>query len=86
MAAGTVGDHYGCQVDEGSIHPCIVNGEDIGDTLYTLGVLGWLGIATIPIGMAALGIYLLILIVIGIITWVRKARKKKKLAEVIANE
>ena len=50
MAAGTIANHYDCDLDEGSIHPCIVNGNDIGETLYTMGVLGWLALGTIPLG------------------------------------
>ena len=38
-----------CQVDEGSVHPCLYVGHDIGPLLYDLGVLGWLMIVTIPI-------------------------------------
>ena len=39
MAAGTIANRYDCNLDEGSIHPCVVNGNDIGDTLYTLGMI-----------------------------------------------
>ena len=74
MAAGTVAQAFGCQLDEGSIHPCVVNGRDIGDTLYTFGVLGWLGLATIPIGLALLGIYLVIAILYYLVKWYRRSR------------
>jgi hypothetical protein len=57
MLAGTIANYYGCDLDEGSIHPCIVNGNDIGDTLYTMGVLGWLALGTIPLGLIAIAIY-----------------------------
>ena len=38
-----------CQVDEGSVHPCLYLGHDIGPLLYNLGVGGWLMIITLPI-------------------------------------
>ena len=69
MAAGTIADVYGCRLDEGSVHPCVVNGRDIGETLYSFGVLGWLGLATIPLGLAVLGIYLLIVILYYLVKW-----------------
>jgi hypothetical protein len=74
MAAGTIANAYGCQLDEGSIHPCMVNGRDIGQTLYTFGVLGWLGLATIPIGLVVLGIYLVIVILFYLVRWYRRNR------------
>ena len=74
MAAGTIANVYGCQLDEGSIHPCMVNGRDIGQTLYTFGVLGWLGLATIPIGLVVLGIYLVIVILFYLVRWYRRNR------------
>lgn len=75
MIAGTIAGHYGCDLDEGSIHPCIVNGEDIGDTLYTLGVLGWLALGTIPLGLIAIGVYLIVVILFYIVRWLLRRRR-----------
>lgn len=61
--AGWIAEVNGCIVDEGSIHPCIVNGADWGDTLYTLGVLGWFMLATVPMGGIALFVWLFVLII-----------------------
>lgn len=38
----------GCRVDEGSRHPCLVCGLDIGGLLYTLTTMGWLTIPMLP--------------------------------------
>ena len=46
-----------------------MNGEDISGTLYTMGVMGWFMIATIPLGLVAL--------VIWTVVWLILARKKK---------
>ena len=73
MAAGMIADVYGCRLDEGSVHPCVVNGRDIGETLYSFGVLGWLGLATIPLGLAVLGIYLLIVILYYLVKWYQRS-------------
>ncbi len=43
----------GCAVDEGSVHPCLVAGIDIGGALYTMGVLGWLMLIGLPIAAVA---------------------------------
>lgn len=54
IGADAIGEAAGCQVDEGSVHPCVINGVDVGDTLTTLFVLGWLGMVTLPFGAGAL--------------------------------
>ena len=57
-----IANSHGCKVDEGSVHPCIINGKDYGHLLYTLGVLGWLILVTIPGGLFAFVIWLIVLI------------------------
>ena len=57
-----VANTHSCRVDEGSVHPCIIRGHDYGQLLYTLGVLGWLMLVTLPGGALALMIWLIILI------------------------
>jgi hypothetical protein len=37
----------GCRLDEGSVHPCLFMGQDIGGLLYAMGMMGWLMLATI---------------------------------------
>lgn len=74
MVAGSIANANGCDLDEGSIHPCVVNGRDIGRDLYTWAMLGWLGIATVPLGLAVLGIYLAVVIVVSLIRWARRRK------------
>jgi len=62
MLCAAIANAYGCKVDEGSIHPCIINGQDHGQLLYTLGVLGWLMLVTLPAGLFAFVVWLIILI------------------------
>ena len=40
VLCGAIANAYGCKVDEGSVHPCIINGHDYGELLYSLGVMG----------------------------------------------
>lgn len=54
MTASAIASLAGCRLDEGSVHPCMVAGFDMGETLYTLFVLGWLGLVTLPLGAVAL--------------------------------
>jgi hypothetical protein len=75
LIAGTIANYYGCDLDEGSIHPCVINGVDIGDTLYTLGVLGWLALGTIPLGMIALAFYLAGIAVFYLVRWLVHRRQ-----------
>lgn len=55
-------DSIGCQVDEGSSHPCLFMGSDIGDTLNFLFVMGWLALMTLPAGAAALALWAFVLV------------------------
>ena len=61
MACGWIANAHGCKVDEGSVHPCVINGKDYGQLLYTLGVLGWFMLVTLPGGMLAGVIWLVVL-------------------------
>lgn len=54
LLAGGIAHLAGAQLDEGSVHPCIVLGIDIGRPLYILGVAGWLALITISTGLLAL--------------------------------
>jgi hypothetical protein len=77
LIAGGIADANGCQLDEGSIHPCIVNGQDMGRTLYTMGVLGWFMLVTIPIGLGVVFLYSLIVAGYFLARWLRRANKAR---------
>jgi hypothetical protein len=62
IACAVIANAHGCKVDEGSVHPCVINGKDYGHLLYTLGVLGWLMLATIPAGILAGMVWLIVLL------------------------
>jgi hypothetical protein len=48
----------GCSVNEGGATPCLFMGVDLGETLVTMMVLGWLGLITLPVGGVVLAIWL----------------------------
>ena len=60
--AGWLATTHGCKVDEGSVHPCMINGADRGPLLYTMGVMGWLMLITLPAGGLAILAWIAILI------------------------
>jgi hypothetical protein len=70
--AGSIASANGCQLDEGSVHPCIVNGGDMGQQLYGMGVMGWFMLVTIPTGLLALAIYCAILLAVWLIGRARR--------------
>jgi hypothetical protein len=72
LIVGAASVIFGCTVNEGSPTPCVVFGVDIGKPLYTLGVMGWLGIVTLPSGGIALVLYTVFVVVES-----RIARRKK---------
>src|SRR5437667_11401959 len=59
MTCAWIANSPGCKVDEGSVHPCIINGKDYDEVLYTLRVLGCLMLVTIPGGLIPFVIWLL---------------------------
>jgi hypothetical protein len=65
LAAGGVAAALGCELNEGSIHQCILFGSDIGKGLYTMGVLGWLSIIGIPFAAVALVVWAIIALVLS---------------------
>lgn len=61
--AAIFADRHGCELNEGGIHPCIVDGTDWGETLYVAATMGWFGIITLPFAaLAAAGLVLLALV------------------------
>jgi len=45
---------FGCNIDEGNVHPCVVAGRDVGDFAYTLGFLAAWGVLILgPISLGA---------------------------------
>lgn len=71
LATYGIAETLGCTVDEGSIHPCLVGGFDIGSTLYTMGVMGWLMIPAAPLML----IVILGWLVMGVFSVVRYLSK-----------
>jgi hypothetical protein len=65
LAAGGVASLLGCELNEGAIHPCILFGSDIGETLYTFGVLGWLSIIGLPFAVIALVIWAIVAAIVN---------------------
>ncbi|MDX2288970.1 MAG: hypothetical protein NW217_09140 [Hyphomicrobiaceae bacterium] len=63
VIAGWIASSNGCTLNEGNVHPCLINGVDWGDTLYTMFVVAWLGLATIPYAVILLGVWLVVEIV-----------------------
>jgi hypothetical protein len=56
---------FGCELDEGSVHPCVVLGLDFGSLLYAMLVGGgWLAILTIPLAGLALIVWLIVFVVL----------------------
>jgi hypothetical protein len=70
LCAG-IANAYGCKVDEGSVHPCIINGHDYGELLYDLRVLGWLMLVTLPAGALAF-VFWLIALILHRATWQKR--------------
>jgi hypothetical protein len=62
---------HGCTLNEGSATPCIVDGKDIGPDIYTMGMMGWLFLATAPLGIGALLLWIVVAIIHRVV-WGRR--------------
>ena len=63
LIASAIAEANGCQLDEGSMHACMIGGSDWGETLYVMAVAAWLMFFTFPAGGAAFCVWLVILII-----------------------
>ena len=70
VIAGTVASWNGCTLHEGFVKPCVVNGRDVGETLYAMGVMGWFMLATLPLGAIAFVVWTLVWL------WLHRRRTK----------
>ena len=61
LLAGVVASALDCRLDEGAVHPCLLAGSDIGETLYTGFVLGWAAFITWPGMLVSLVLWLWLL-------------------------
>jgi hypothetical protein len=86
MIAGTIAEANGCTLHEGFVNPCIINGKDYGEDLYTFGMLGWLAIGTIPLAVGAALIYLLVVIIVNIILYVRRRNAAQQVQPATAEQ
>jgi len=74
--ASTIASWNNCTLHEGFVNPCIVNGRDIGETLYSMGVMGWFMLATLPLGAVAF--------IVWTLAWTIWTLRKRRQAEAIA--
>lgn len=50
----------GCNLNEGRVNVCMVGGSDMGDMLYSMFVMGWFGLLTLPLGFGAVIVWIVI--------------------------
>jgi len=63
LIASTVAVLCGSALDEGSVHPCVILGCDIGGLLYAMGVMGWFMLLTFPTGFIGLMAFTIVVLV-----------------------
>jgi hypothetical protein len=74
--AGAIASANGCELNETVINSCVVSGREMGDTLYSMGVMGWFMLVTIPTGLLALLVFLLLLLIEWIVGRRRAGQQK----------
>lgn len=68
LASIGVADAFGCTLNEAGTHPCVIGGVDTGEVLAIMFVMGWFGLATLPLGAIAL----LVWTVVAVVQFVRR--------------
>jgi hypothetical protein len=57
LATSAFASHLGCEVSQGSVHPCLFREADIGGALYA-GRMAWVySIVTIPLSLTLAVVY-----------------------------
>ncbi|KQT48317.1 hypothetical protein ASG47_08160 [Devosia sp. Leaf420] len=60
IISSSVASANGCNLNEGGVNVCMVGGTDMGDMLYTMFVMGWFGLLTLPLGFGAVIVWIVI--------------------------
>jgi hypothetical protein len=66
-AAEFIAQIYGCKLDLAGAHPCMVGGSDWGETLLTLGMMGYFLFVTMPAVVALIAAW----VIVELARWVR---------------
>lgn len=63
---------FGCQVDLNRVIPCVIGGEDYGQTFYDLGFLIWYSYLSLPLGGVLLAVWAVAALIAFIVSRARK--------------
>jgi hypothetical protein len=72
LAAQAAAFIYGCDLSLAATQPCMAHGTDIGQTLLTMGMMGWFLMTTLPV---MLGVVIL-WIIVEIVRWFSLRRSR----------
>jgi len=73
--AGAIAGLLGCTLNEGGASGCIFMGRDIGETLAEMFIAGWLAFVTLPAGLFALAMWLVVACVVVFVRWRLRRRQ-----------
>ncbi|KKB78816.1 hypothetical protein VW35_09965 [Devosia soli] len=73
VAASSIAQANGCNLNEGGVNTCMLGGTDLGELLYTMFVMGWLGLLTLPLGFGGVIVWVVI-VIIHRTAWGRKRK------------
>jgi hypothetical protein len=62
VVSSAIANAAGCALDEGGSHPCVIGGKDWSEALYTMFVLGWFMLLTLPAGALAFAVWTVTLV------------------------
>jgi hypothetical protein len=60
LAARWIAGAHGCILSEAAAHPCVVLGREVGGLLSSMAMLVWYATVTLPFGVFALGVWLIV--------------------------
>lgn len=65
LIASLIADGFNCELNEGLVKPCMINGKDYGETLSSMFIAGWFIFLSIPAGGFLLVLYPILLLLIN---------------------
>jgi hypothetical protein len=80
LAVGSqeIPEAFGCEVDLNRVIPCVIHGNDYGQTVYDLGFAIWYSYLSIPAGLGLLGVWAVAALIAVIVSLRKKTPRNYK--------
>jgi hypothetical protein len=75
VVSQSIAEGFGCQVDLNRVIPCVIGGNDYGQTFYNLGFAIWYSYLSIPAGLVLFVLWAIAAVIV-FFGWLSDRRSK----------